>query len=150
MLRFHLPPNLTAAAARDAVPIRVEVDVSAPPSPDILPALALLQRWCGTTTPPKFIQLSRAQLRDLAAAAGTQAIFVENGQSSTWRHPGLLAPPTPANAGSGPSPRASANRPTSNAFRTPSRPPGPAAPPLIVDGSEHFLALMLPSREHPR
>src|SRR5688572_7659748 len=94
MLRFHLPPNFSAAAARDAVPLRVEVDLAAPPGAELMPALALLQRWCGTATPPKFIQLSRAQLRDLAAAVGTQPIFVENGAATSWRHSDAVATPT--------------------------------------------------------
>lgn len=143
MLRFHLPPNFIAAAARDAVPIRVEVDVHANPAAELLPALALLQRWCGTSTPPKFIQLSRAQLRDLAAAAGSEPIFVEDGRPTTWRHTEVIATPKP-----------SASVSNATGFRT----QGPTAargiqsnvPPLVVDGSEHFLALTLPSREHPR
>jgi superfamily II DNA or RNA helicase len=138
MLRFHLPPNFAAAAARDAVPLRVDVDLAAPPAPELLPALALLQRWCGTTTPPRFIQLSRAQLRDLAAAAGTQPLFIENGQTHPWRYATLVAERTsasPSSAAATPStPRRSADAPS----------------PLIVDGSEHFLALTLPSREHAR
>jgi superfamily II DNA or RNA helicase len=138
MLRFHLPPNFVSAAARDAVPLRVDLDLTAPPSPEVLPALALLQRWSGTATPPKFIQLSRAQLRDLASAAGTQPIFVENGQPIAWRHSAVVADPVSVSR-EGPAiaaPRKSAQR--------------AALPPLIVDGSEHFLALTLPSREHPR
>src|SRR5687767_215605 len=91
MLRFHLPPDLPAAVIRNAVPLRVELDLTASPSPELLPALALLQRWSGTPTPPKFIQLSRAQLRDLVAAAGTQPLFVENGRPSPWRDTALLA-----------------------------------------------------------
>ncbi|HYD83064.1 MAG TPA: hypothetical protein VEA63_03405, partial [Opitutus sp.] len=67
MLRLHLPPNLAAAAPRDAIPLKVELDLSTPPALELLPALALLQRWCGSATPPKFIQLTRAQLRELAA-----------------------------------------------------------------------------------
>ena len=138
MLRLHLPPNLVAAAARDAVPLRVDVDLSAPPALELFPALALLQRWCGTPTPPKFIQLTRAQLRELANALGTQPVFIENGAATAWRHAELVAPPPPP-AGS---PTIVASRPT-----TPKR---PAIPGPMVDGSEHFLAITLPSREHPR
>ena len=61
MLRLHLPPNLAAAVVRDAVALKVDIDLSAPPPPEQLPNLALLQLWCGTPTPPTFIQLSRAQ-----------------------------------------------------------------------------------------
>jgi superfamily II DNA or RNA helicase len=140
MLRLHLPPNFTAAVARDAVPLRVELDLQAPPVPALFPALALLQRWCGTATPPKFIQLSRAQLRELAGAVGSQPVFLENGQLGPWRHAALLAEPAAAVA--------------PPAFsRDPARPAAGAArgaTALLVDGSEHFLALALPSREHPR
>ena len=91
MLRFHLPPNFAAAAGRDAVPMRVEIDLAATPAPELFPVLALLQRWCGTATPPKFIQLTRAQLRELAAAAGSEPVFVENGSATAWHHSALVA-----------------------------------------------------------
>ena len=137
MLRLHLPPNLAAAITRDAVPLKVDLDLSAAPPLELLPVLALLQRWCGTATPPKFIQLSRAQLRELTAAAGPQPIFVENNQPTTFRHASLLldSPPSPElkTQNSKPKTAPSAARGT----------------PLIIDGSEHFLALTLPSREHP-
>jgi superfamily II DNA or RNA helicase len=141
MLRLHLPPNLVAAAARDAVPVRVELDLTSAPPPDLLPALALLQRWCGAT-PPAFLQLTRAQLREFAAAAGELPIFVEQNRPGPWRHAALVTEvPAPTAATPGAPPPATSRRP-------PSAPPGP--PPLILDGSEHYLALTLPSREHPR
>ncbi len=137
MLRLHLPPNFTAALARDAVPVRLEIDSSRAPDPALLPALALLQRWCGEPTPPAFLQLSRGQLREIAAAAGAQPIFVEGGRAGPWRHAALVANPAPDPTGQ-PGP-----------LRTGRAVQPPSAPPLIVDGSEHFLALTLPSREHP-
>jgi hypothetical protein len=85
MLRFHLPPNLAAAIVRNAVPLRVELNLSQAPATELIPALALLQRWCGPGTPPKFIQLSRAQLRELTTAAGSLPLFVESGQLAPWR-----------------------------------------------------------------
>jgi len=138
MLRLHLPPNLIAAAARDAIPLKVDLDLSTAPAPELLPVLAVLQRLCGTPTPPKFLQLTRAQLRDLATAAGAQPIFLENNQLASFRHQNLLNPPTAPHA-------SSAHLTTQN-----SKPKtAPIGTPLIVDGSEHFLALTLPSREHP-
>jgi len=137
MLRLHLPPNLAAAITRNAVPLRVELDLTQPPTPDLLPALALLQRWCGPGSPPPFIQLSRAQLRELTAAAGSLPVFVEKGGATPWRHSLLLLEdndgrPAPRRAGAAqPAPRVQTT-------------------PMEVDGSEHFLALTLPSREHPR
>ncbi len=144
MLRLHLPPNLVAALMRDAVPLRVELNLTAPPAPELLPVLALLQRWCGPQ-PPAFLQLTRAQLRDLAAAAGTQPLFIENGQLTAWQHADLIAPPKPLISDS---PIAALNNRQSAIGNRKST--GSAATPLNVDGSEHFLALTLPSREHPR
>jgi superfamily II DNA or RNA helicase len=138
VLRFHLPPNLAAAAVRNAVPLRVELDLRTPPPPELLPALALLQRWCGPK-PPAFLQLTRAQLRELAAAVGTQNVFVENGNPTSWHHDDLVREP----AAIAPPSTPLATRASAPAARS-------AAAPLIVDGSEHFLALALPSREHPR
>jgi superfamily II DNA or RNA helicase len=138
MLRLHLPPNLPAAAARDAVPLRVEVDLRIQPAPELLPALALLQRWCGPGAPPQFIQLSRAQLRELAAAAGPLPVFMESGHPVAWRHADLVAAtgtaPAVVGAAAGRIPARSASR----------------LSPLEIDGSEHYLAITLPSREHPR
>jgi superfamily II DNA or RNA helicase len=141
MLRLHLPPNLVAAAGRDAVALRVDLDTSGAFAPEWLPVLALIQRWSGSATPPKFIQLTRAQLRELAQAAGEQTIFVEDGRAVTWRHDALLAPAPAPTAASGKAAPATA---------VPRRPAAPSATPLIVDGSEHFLAFTLPSREHSR
>lgn len=168
MLRLHLPPNFAAAVVRNAVPLRVELDLSQAPAPELLPVLALLQRWCGTPTPPKFIQLTREQLRELAAAAGTQSIFLENGQLTWWRHAELLAAGDSAassaaleqgaTAASGKPPSTRRTPPPGSsipqpAVRTPSselRRRSPASAPMSIDGAEHFLAITLPSREHPR
>lgn len=142
MLRFHLPPNLTAAAARNAIAIKVELNLPGPtagaPPAELLPALALLQRWCGPK-PPVFLQLTRAQLRDLAAAVGDQHLFIENGRLTPWHHDALAAEPP----GVAPAPAAIAER------RPKNRSADSGAAPLVVDGSEHFLALALPSREDP-
>ncbi len=140
MLRLHLPPNLAAAAPRDAIPLKVDIDLSAPPAPELFPALALLQRWCGSATPPKFIQLTRAQLRELVAALGPQPVFLENNQLTVFRHTALLADPTQ-------NPKLKTQNSPQTQNSKPKTVSGVA--PLTVDGSEHFLALTLPSREHP-
>ncbi len=85
-LLLHLPPNLAAAAARNAVALRIELDPLAEPDPALFPVLALLQGWCGTPRPPSFIQLTRAQLRDLAAASAGQPVFAEAGRPVRWAH----------------------------------------------------------------
>ncbi len=150
MLRLHLPPNFAAAVLRDAVPLRVEVDVTQAPAVELLPMLALLQRWSGTPQPPRFIQLTRAQLREFAAAAGAQPVWVEDGKPTAWRHDRLLqgsaAPLSEVGSGAPSASAAASSRPS---------PPqrgarGEDLTPLAVDGSEHFLALTLPSREHPQ
>jgi superfamily II DNA or RNA helicase len=138
-LLLHLPPNLAAAAARDAVALRIEMDPAAVPEPGLLPVLGLLQGWCGTPRPPSFIQLTRRQLRSLAAAAAGEPIFVEGGKPVRWQHDRLVDEPEPAAAQAAPpapqNPRA--RRPV-------------ALEPLLIDGSEHYLAVTLPSREDPR
>ena len=145
MLRLHLPPNLASAAPRDAIAIKVDLDLSvgAPPS-ELIPSLVLLQRWSSAATPPKFIQLNRARLRELVAALRGQPVFF-------W----LNGPATPIawhdDALSGVSifltPPASASRPTPPL--APKIAPRPIGTRLGLDGSEHFLAVTLPSREDP-
>ena len=144
MLRLILPPNLAAAVLRDAIPVKVELDPTANPAPGLFPVLAHLQRLCGTATHPVFIQLTRAQLRDLAAAAALEPIFVHNGQAGVWRHAALLGtPPPPAALPS----TARSLRPIAEQKTNIKNPSAPQA--LLVDGSENFLALTLPSPEHP-
>jgi superfamily II DNA or RNA helicase len=145
MLRFHLPPNFAAAAARNAIPLKVEIKLEgSAAAPELLPALALLQRWCGPK-PPAFVQLTRAQLRELVGVVGDESIFVENGRPGPFQHDKLLAeqPATP-----GPAPQTPAAGPTQTSKSKAQRYPG--FTPLVVDGSEHFLALTLPSPEHPQ
>jgi superfamily II DNA or RNA helicase len=139
-LLLHLPPNLAAAAARDAVALRIELVPGVEPEPALMPVLALLQGWCGTPRPPSFIQLTRRQLRLLAAAAADLPVFVYNGRTVVWSHDSLVGEPEPV-----PAPQAAPGlqRPPRSARAAP-------RDPLVVDGSEHYLAVTLPSREDPR
>ncbi|HEY4989689.1 MAG TPA: hypothetical protein VII09_07780, partial [Opitutaceae bacterium] len=105
-LLLHLPPNLSAAAARDAVVLRIELDPSAEPEPALLPVLALLQGWCGTPQPPPVIQVSRRQLGSLADASAGLALFVEGGKPVAWHHDALIAEPAPRPGRPPPSPAA--------------------------------------------
>jgi superfamily II DNA or RNA helicase len=138
-LLLHLPPNLAAAAARNAVALRIELDPAAMPDPGLMPVLALLQSWCGTPKPPSFIQLTRSKLRDLARASAGQAIFVENGRAVAWAHDSLVGEPEPPPAPAPPVPAGGQKRAKAEALE-----------PLVVDGSEHYLAITLPSREDRR
>ncbi len=149
MLRLLLPPNLAAAAPRDAIAVKVQLDPAAALAPAILPGLALLQRWCGTPTPPAFLQLTRAQLRELIAALHRQPVFfLLNAPAAPllWLGPLLIGvsehlreTPAPVAVPAPAPPRVS----------PPPRAPSSAAAPMTVDGTEHYLAITLPSREHP-
>ncbi len=149
MLRLLLPPNLAAAAPRDAIAVKVQLDPAAALPPEILPGLALLQRWCNTPTPPAFLQLTRAQLRALIAALHRQPVFfLLNAPASPllWLGPLLIGvsehlreTPAPVATPAPTPPRAS----------PPPRATSSAAAPMAVDGTEHYLAITLPSREHP-
>ena len=157
MLRLFLPPNLATAAPRDAIAVKVELDLAGNPSADLWPVLAALQRLCGSPKPAPFLQLTRAQLRELAAAAGAQPIFFWVNEPKTpilWVGPILRgvsehlveAPKTvvpaylpPITQISGTARSAKPQQPATAK---------PTASPLTIDGSEHFLAVTLPSREH--
>ncbi|GAB1488691.1 hypothetical protein MASR2M8_11380 [Opitutaceae bacterium] len=152
MIRFFVPPNLATAALRDAIGLKVELDLSVPPPAALLPALALLQRFGAKPAPVLFLQLQRAQLRELVTVLRGQSVFyrVEAPEKPLlWVGPILRgvsehlgpAPTEPA------APRAVAAAP-STATPAPRPRLAPATiTPLTVDGSEHFLALTLPSRE---
>jgi superfamily II DNA or RNA helicase len=140
-IRIHLPPNLSTAAARDAIVLRIEAHLDGFPNPRLTPVLVLLQVWCGTGRPHGVLQVTRRQLGALAAAATGQAIFVEGAGPVVWAHPEVLVPPAV------PLPPGASGHPFARRDTTP-----PQAPPepLIIDGSEHYLAITLPSREDPR
>lgn len=148
MLRLFLPPNLAAAAPRDAIAVRVELAPEGVPPAELLPALVMLQRWCASPTPPKLIQLTRARLRELVAALHGQPVFFwVNGPTAPigWQGDALagvsvfLSPPVTA---------AKPAAPSLSSSPSPRKNPAAAdSTPLVVDGSEHFLAITLPSRE---
>ncbi len=146
MLRLLLPPNLPAAAPRDAIAVRVELDLTAPPPEDLVPALAILQRLGVSAQPVSLIQLNRAQLRELVKALLGERVFFRADKPTlplAWNGlelPGVsehLIEPVAL-------PPLAVEKPK------PKRKPEPEdddLTPLTVDGSEHFLAITLPSRE---
>jgi superfamily II DNA or RNA helicase len=151
VLRLLLPPNLAAAAQRDAIAVRVELNLATAPAPELLPALALLQQWCGAAAPPPFLQLKRAQLSDLLAALRDQPVFFwvnDRAAAIGWNGPQLagvsehLTEPEREERTAGgipvPKPRSSTLSSHLSSVSTP----------MIVDGTEHYLAITLPSREH--
>ena len=154
MLRLLLPPNLAAAAARDAIALKVELPPGAAPPVELLPALALLQRWCGpAAAPPFFLQLTRAQLRELISALPRQPVFFQASAPAApilWIGPTLMGVSehlreTPVTVPSQPAARPASPAPRPSSVRA----SGTGPTPMLVDGTEHFLAIILPSREHP-
>jgi superfamily II DNA or RNA helicase len=152
MLRVLLPPNLAAAAARNAIAVKIELSSGPASDPALQSALAWIQRQTGAPSrPPLFLQFTRAQLRELVALAEDQPVFfwVNRPLEPIGWNDGLLpgvsehleTPDLPP-----PSPAPSVVAP--KILRPKSGAPGPVDG-LVVDGSEHFLAFTLPSREHP-
>ena len=163
MLRVYLPPNLPAASARDAIAVKLELDLdfaARPPPEALLPALALLQSWCGAAKPatPLYLQLTTAKLRQLLAHLKGQPVFYFLNAPTTpllWIGPHLrnvsehlaAAPPPPASPLQGgtdipvcANPRSPQKYGTDKNVRA-------TLTPLLVDGSENYLAIALPSRE---
>ncbi len=148
MLRLLLPPNLATAAGRDAIAVRVELDLSSPPPATLIAGLAVLQRLGVPPQPTSLVQLKRAQLRELVIALSGQPVFhlasvpdvplAWHGRelSGVSEHLGERTPATE---------RAPIRR---SVTRVAAAPPAPESvySPMVVDGSEHFLAITLPSR----
>ncbi len=151
MIRLLLPPNLASSAPRDAIALKVEVDLSRPPQPELLPALAALQRMGAAPAPVLFLQLTSAQLGELVTLLRGQPVFAfVNAPQKTllWVGPILrgvsehLELPKPAAATTPPpTEQPKIQNPKSKISRERD------LAPLTVDGSEHFLAITLPSRE---
>lgn len=164
-LRLLLPPNLEATAARGAIPVKLELLPSGqkPTVPEKLArgrsfqmreseaaALARIEEWCGGS-PAAFLQLTRGKLRELLDLLSDEACFFFINQPAKpleWKRgalPGVsafLEEPVEEEAPVVPPPP----KPPVAKKPAPSR---TAHAPMAVDGSVHFLAISLPSREHP-
>ncbi len=170
MLRLLLPPNLAAAAPRNAIAVRVELDLTAAPPPELIPGLAILQRLGVKPQPVSLVQLTRAQLRELLAALVGQRVFFplnRPGEPLAWNGldlPGVsehLVEPSSCGRGA-PTPREKSNAAHNTRGSTVAKamadkegtpPTEPESAPkrdltsMAVDGSEHYLAITLPSRD---
>jgi superfamily II DNA or RNA helicase len=150
MLRLLLPPNLESAIPRNAVAVQVELDLAAAPPAELLPGLAALQRLGVKPEPASLVQLNREQLRDLIGALAGQPVFFYGSMPDVplaWHGRELsgvseLLAKAPKETGGRASPRAVARRDAS-----PPPPPDDHPAPLLIDGSEHFLAISLPPRD---
>jgi superfamily II DNA or RNA helicase len=158
MLRILLPPNIATTAPRDAIAVKIEVDLSRPPPNEIIPALAAIQRFGAVPAPVMFLQLDRAQLRELTTLLKSLPVFAfVNAPTKTllWVGPilrGVSEHLESADAASdksqGSSPKSSpAAAPRQSKIQNSKSPPPTNLSPMVVDGSEHFLAITLPSRE---
>ncbi len=152
MLRLLLPPNLAAAAPRDAIAVRVEMDLAKPPPENLIPALAILQRIGVPAQAVSLIQLKRAQLRELVSALVQEPVFYLINQPTRalpWNGldlPGVTEHLKEAPAPSSPPPApASPPKPARQSSREAEK--ADDLTPVTIDGSEHFLAITLPSRE---
>ncbi len=149
MLRLLLPPNLAAAAKRDAIAVRLELELGTVPPASMVAGLAILQRIGAKPAAVSFLQLTRAQLGELTDALGGQPVFFwinKPAEPIKWNGGDLAGVDEHlAVTNSPPAPPGKSSAPV-----TPVKPAAPAEPdwkPMIVDGSEHFLAITLPSRE---
>jgi superfamily II DNA or RNA helicase len=163
-LRFLLPPNLPASAPRDAIAVRLEVETDGQRQlPERVPmdqlgelddadraAAFVMAQWCGGKL-ASLLQLDRKRLGELLAMLeGRPSFFWASrpNEAIRWADGSLAGVSqylvaTPATKPE-PSPAAPPNR--LNSGSTTARSPGE---PMLVDGSEHFLAIQLPSKEHP-
>ncbi|TVR47030.1 MAG: hypothetical protein EA425_16370 [Puniceicoccaceae bacterium] len=155
-LHFFLPPNLTSAWDRDAVPLRLEIPPAARPAeapladlPEKQRAAAfVLQQWCGGKLAP-FLQLNREQLETLQGLLAAEPCFFILPDRSTpalWAGDRLALLPSASSDAppETPPPSQLPPAPNGNSRPAPRECPGPE-----VEGSEHYLAIRLPSREHP-
>lgn len=156
ILRLLLPPNLARAAQSDAIMVQLQLDLSAAPPAALLPGLAVLQRLGAQPGPASLLQLTRAQLRELITALAGQPVFFAGhrpGAPLPWNGRDLidvslhLTPPEkerPAFRSSAPAPvRAPARPAPLRAADEPAR----DLTAMTIDGSEHYLAISLPSRD---
>ncbi len=176
-LLVHLPPNLEEAAERNAIPVRLEIEfadgsLSSPEkmdgdrpynlAPPHLQAGKLVENWCGDKL-AGFLQLRRAQLKKLLEALRGEPVFfiAGHGKDPAEWHGTLLAGvsehlETDADEEETGEEGDDWEEDEEDFEGKTEHPPKPQAPdinaghtPMEVDGSGDYLAISLPSREHP-
>lgn len=150
MFRLLLPPNLAAAAERDAVAVKLELDLSQAPKAEWLPALAMLQRWSASPVPPPFFQLKRSQLRELIKSLERQPVFFWVNAPTVplaWEGARLVGVPELSEPASVTPPPGRVDQLRASAARLART--AAAGTPANIDGSSQFLSVALPSKEHP-
>lgn len=171
-LRFWLPPNLEAAAKRNAIVLRLEIETGGErvspeklfkgkayaADPESTGLLALLEAWCGGSL-HSLVQLKSDQLRLLIEQGRTVAVFLGKGRPDGVYEPEELEKTVlpllvvPETKPGGPAVRRS--REVRNRLPVRSR---PAPPPreilpdnwMVIDGSPKFLSILLRDRDHPQ
>jgi superfamily II DNA or RNA helicase len=159
MLRLLLPPNLDAAVPRDAIALRVELDLTGTPPAELVPGLAILQRIGVKPVAASLVQLTRAQLRELIGALAGQPVFFLGSVPDVpiaWHGRELSGVSELLEGYSSGSDSVRPHAKSANGARedavSPLRPSRPSREanepnaPLVIDGSEHFLAVSLPSK----
>lgn len=169
-LRIILPPNLESCAPRDAIPTKLEIalDSGGASRPELLTheqlgeldeasrvaAFSLFQ-WCGGQL-SSFLQLDREKLATLVSTlSGLDDFFWANKPKApiAWNGSELIgvtehlsqpkteeSPSRPPEVEDDPVRQRSSESSRREIFE---------GSPMLVDGSEHFLAIRLPTREHP-
>jgi superfamily II DNA or RNA helicase len=169
-VRFWLPPNLEAAAGRNAIVLKLEFEVAGEKqSPEKLfkgrsyslkeglpDVLTLLEQWCGGSL-YSLIQLKADQLRQVIERGGKTAVFLGKERPDGVFDPEdlgktvlplLKAPATTA-------PEVRRSREVRNRMPSRPRPSTPAREVLpenwmVIDGSPKFLSILLRERDHPQ
>jgi superfamily II DNA or RNA helicase len=158
MLRVFLPPNLVDAASRDAIAVRIDLEWPTPPAmppAQELGALALLQQWMGPGAQPAprlFLQFKREQLRALIGATAGLPLYSWANRAAEiirWTGKNLDGVSEALAAAAGPATEPGKKGvPAAAQPRPPSRPEFAGPSGMTVDGTEHYLAITLPQREH--
>ncbi|MFP6900262.1 MAG: hypothetical protein VCA36_04930, partial [Opitutales bacterium] len=168
-LRLVLPPNLAARAERDAIPTKVELDKGEgkplPPEkldpsvlgdlPDAQRAAAfVLAQWCGGKI-ASFVQLTKLQLGELVKILhGLDCFFLVGSPKAAipWANGELTGVSEHLESAEEEKPEEAPRREHEVAMETAVEDPFEKyqGPPIVVEGSTHFLLITLPSEDHPR